>query len=86
VTASPWFLSILSLTLAVMMLIRTRMFSLKITGMQWKGNEERYVFAVAVILLLVLFRVDALPLIMALYIAISFITALIRRRATTPLP
>ncbi|MDF1559521.1 MAG: CDP-alcohol phosphatidyltransferase family protein [Bacteroidales bacterium] len=85
-TASPWFLSILSLTLAVMMLIRTRMFSLKITGMQWKGNEERYVFAVAVILLLLLFRVDALPLIMALYIAISFISALIRRRATTPLP
>lgn len=79
-TASPWFLSLLSLTLAMMMLIRTRMFSLKVTGVRWKGNEERYIFAAAVILLLLLFRVAALPLIMAAYIAISFISALTRRR------
>jgi CDP-diacylglycerol--serine O-phosphatidyltransferase len=82
---SPWFLSLLSLTLAVMMLIRTRMFSLKVTGLQWKGNEERYIFAASVILLLLLFRAAALPLIMALYIAISFISALTGRGAPTPL-
>lgn len=85
-SASPWFLSLLSLTLAVMMLIRTRMFSLKITGLQWKGNEERYIFAASVIVLLILFRAAALPLIMAAYIAISFISVLTGRKATTPLP
>jgi len=83
-TTSPWFLSLLSLTLAVMMLIKTRMFSLKVTGMGWKGNEERYIFAAVVILLLLLLRVDALPLIMAVYLAISFISALIRRRTVAP--
>lgn len=85
-SASTWFLSLLSLTLAVMMLIRTRMFSLKITGLQWRGNEERYIFAASVIILLVLFRAAALPLIMAAYIAISFISVLTGRKATTPLP
>ncbi len=85
-SASPWFLSLLSLTLAVMMLIRTRMFSLKVTGLQWKGNEERYIFAASAILLLILFRAAALPLIMVVYIAISFISVLTGRRAPTPLP
>jgi len=85
-SASPWFLSLLSLTLAVMMLIRTRMFSLKVTGLQWKGNEERYIFAASVILLLIFFRAAALPLIMAAYMAISFISVLTGRRAPTPLP
>lgn len=85
-TASPWFLSLLSLTLAVMMLIRMRMFSLKVTGLQWKGNEERYIFAASVILLLLFFRAAALPLIMAAYILISIISVLTRRRALSPLP
>jgi CDP-diacylglycerol--serine O-phosphatidyltransferase len=85
-SASPWFLSLLSLILAVMMLIRTRMFSLKISGLHWKGNEERYIFAASVIILLILFRAAALPLIMAAYIAISFISVLTGRKATTPLP
>ncbi len=85
-TASPWFLSLLSLALAVLMLIRTRMFSLKITGLQWQGNEERYIFAASVVLLLVLFRAAALPLIMAAYTAISFVSALARRRAPASLP
>jgi CDP-diacylglycerol--serine O-phosphatidyltransferase len=84
-SASPWFLSLLSLILAVMMLIRTRMFSLKITGLQWRGNEERYIFAASVIILLILFRAAALPLIMAAYIAISFISVLTGRKATSPL-
>jgi CDP-diacylglycerol--serine O-phosphatidyltransferase len=84
-SASPWFLSLLSLILAVMMLIRTRMFSLKISGLHWKGNEERYIFAASVIILLILFRAAALPLIMAAYIAISFISVLTGRKATSPL-
>lgn len=83
-SASPWFLALLSPAMAVMMLIRARMFSLKITGLQWRGNEERYIFAASVILLFLIFRAAALPLIMVVYIAISFISALILRRAPLP--
>jgi CDP-diacylglycerol--serine O-phosphatidyltransferase len=49
------------------------MFSLKLTSTRWKGNEERYLFASVSLLLLAIFRVAALPMIMAAYILISLL-------------
>jgi len=80
---SPAAIAILAVFLAVMMLLNIRMFSLKIAGLGWKGNEDRYIFAGLSILLLAFFRVAALPMIMAAYIIISLLFNLIRGRGAS---
>jgi CDP-diacylglycerol--serine O-phosphatidyltransferase len=77
---SAWFISLLSAFLAVMMLINMRMFSLKLSHLRWSGNEERYIFALSGLLLLILLGIAAAPLIMAAYIVISLVSGIIRRR------
>lgn len=79
---SPLFVILLALFLAVMMLVNVPMFSLKLTSTRWKGNEERYLFASVSLLLLVIFRVAALPMIMAAYIIISLLFPLATGRRT----
>jgi CDP-diacylglycerol--serine O-phosphatidyltransferase len=69
--SSAWFAGGLSLFLAVMMLLNTRMFSLKFSHLKFRGNEERYIFAGVSLLLLLLIGLAALPLIMLSYILIS---------------
>ena len=78
--SSPLFLTLLSLFLAVMMLANITMFSLKFTGFGWRGNEERYLFAVMSLLLLLIFRLAGLPMIMVLYFIISLVANVIFRR------
>ncbi|MDM8003657.1 MAG: hypothetical protein QUS66_12255 [Bacteroidota bacterium] len=79
---SPWFMGSLALFLAVMMLLKVPMFSLKFSSLAWKGNEERYVFAAVSLLLLAVFRMAALPMIMAAYILISLLFPFFAGRRT----
>lgn len=80
---SPVAISLLAVFLSVMMLLNVRMFSLKFAGPGWKGNEDRYIFAAISLLLLIIFRVAALPMIMAAYILISLLWPLIRSRGAS---
>lgn len=77
--SSPLTIALLALFLAVMMLLKIRMFSLKFTSAGWKGNEERYLFVAVSLLLLLIFRMAALPMIIAAYILISLFFPLFRR-------
>lgn len=81
-TGSPLFIGLLSVFLAVMMLINTRMFSLKFSSLGWKGNEERWIFAGVAVLLFIIFRLASLPMIMGSYFVISLLFNLLRRRRT----
>lgn len=81
--ASPLFITILAVCLSVLMLLNARMFSLKFTSLKWKGNEERYIFLALSILLLIAFRMEAPPMIMACYILISFLFPVIAGRRTS---
>src|SRR5512133_74794 len=72
---SAWFVGGLSVFLAVMMLINTRMFSLKFSHLRYGGNEERYIFAGVAVLLLIIYGLASLPLIMLSYILISLVFA-----------
>ena len=81
-TGSPWFMGLLALFLAVMMLVSLPMFSLKFSNLGWKGNEERYTFAAVSLMLLIIFRIAALPMIMAAYIIISLLFPLAAGRRT----
>lgn len=82
---SPVFGGLLSLFLAVMMLMNTPMFSLKFSNLGWKGNEERWLFAGTSLLLFALFRLASLPMIMGVYILISLLFNLLRRRGAPSL-
>lgn len=82
-TGSPIFLKTLPAFLAVMMLINLRMFSLKFTHAGIKGNEERYMFIAVSLLLLIIFRLAAAPLIIAAYILISLLFLILSRPGTT---
>ncbi len=86
IAGSPLFTGLLSVFLAVMMLINTRMFSLKFSSLGWKGNQERWLFAGAAVLLFIIFRLASLPMIMGAYIVISLLFNLLRRRGAPPLP
>ena len=57
------------------------MFSLKIKGLQWQGNEARFVFAVLAVLLLVLMREAAVALLVVLYVVINMVSNLIVKKA-----
>lgn len=82
-TGSPVFLKTLPAFLAVMMLVNLRMFSLKFTHARIKENEERYLFIAVSLLLLIIFRLAAAPLIIAAYILISLLFPLIGRSGTS---
>ncbi len=79
---SGWFVTGLSIFLAVMMLTNLRMFSLKFSHLRFKGNEERYLFAAVSVLLVVLLGLASAPLIMISYILISLIFNTFRRTGT----
>jgi len=50
------------------------LFSLKFKNFGWKGNEVRFTFLIAAVLLLAIFREAGMPLIIILYILTSLVT------------
>lgn len=65
-------------SLALLLISPIRMFSFKFTGLGWRGNELRYLFALVALALLLWLKIGALPLVILLYVAISAIRHLIR--------
>ncbi len=57
------------------------MFSLKIKGLQWQGNEARFIFAALAILLLVLMHEAAVALLVVLYVLINMVSNLVFKKA-----
>lgn len=53
------------------------MFSLKIKGLQWQGNETRFIFAILAVLLLVLMREAAVALLVVLYVVVNVVGNLV---------
>ncbi|MFI3247824.1 MAG: CDP-alcohol phosphatidyltransferase family protein [Rikenellaceae bacterium] len=64
-------IALLSVVLALLLISPIRMFALKIKGFGWSGNELRYSFIIASVVMLIVLRRYALPLIIALYILLS---------------
>ena len=60
------------------------MFSLKIKGFQWTGNEARFIFGIVAVLLLLLMREAAIALLVVLYVLINIGSNLIFSRKGTP--
>ena len=74
----PIFISIIVL-MNVLMVSRIGMFSLKFRNFSWKGNETRWIFLIISGILLLIFRLFALPLVITIYVGISVVLFLLKK-------
>lgn len=70
-SSSPRLLILFTVFLSVLMVTRISLFSLKLTNFGFKGNEGRYILAVMLLIAVIAFGINALPLIIPLYIIAS---------------
>lgn len=68
-------LSCISLTLGILMVSKIPFLSLKFTTFSFKTNYITYIFALVSIILLIIFKLDALIWIVLIYFVLSFIMA-----------
>jgi CDP-diacylglycerol--serine O-phosphatidyltransferase len=69
-----------SVVMACLLISPIRMFALKFKGFGWSGNELRYSFIVACVVLIAAFTKYAIPSIILIYIVISTLRWLISSR------
>jgi CDP-diacylglycerol--serine O-phosphatidyltransferase len=72
----PNHLIMIILMISILMILRIPMFSLKFPGFGWKGNEIRYLFIAVFLILLIILQEIALPVIILVYLLLSFISLL----------
>lgn len=68
---NAFFLSILVIVFSAMLIMSFQLFSLKIKHLKWKGNKARYIFVAISIALLFAWQLQAIPLIILVYIFVS---------------
>ncbi len=69
-TSFGWMLA-MTMVIALLLISRVRMFSLKATSVRWQENRIRYLFLAGCIILLITFGLAAAPLFLVLYIFLS---------------
>ena len=74
-------LLILTVVMSYLLVAEIRLLALKFKSFGWKGNEIRYAFIVLTVLLLVFFKILAIPLILISYILLSVTANLSKRNA-----
>src|SRR5690606_41454440 len=70
---NPFLLLFLSLVFGVLLVAQLPLLALKFHVFQWKGNEQRYTLIGTSLVLLLLFKCNAVPIIMLIYLALSWI-------------
>lgn len=70
---NPWIIFLLIASLSFLMIAELPMFSLKLKEKHWNKNKVRYGFLFVSALLLILFRMNALCVIILLYVLLSVI-------------
>jgi CDP-diacylglycerol---serine O-phosphatidyltransferase len=69
-----WLLTIITIALSLLMVSPINFFAFKFKNFSWADNQGRFTFVGLSVLLLGVFRVGAIPLIILLYIASSFVS------------
>jgi len=70
---NTWFLIGSGIVLSFLMVSNLPMFSLKFSNFPWKENQTRYLFLIMSVVLFVLLRIAAIPLIILLYVLVSLV-------------
>lgn len=76
-TGSPVTLLLFTLVLSLLMVSRIPLLSLKVSTLNLKGNEGRYILIILVLIAFVIFGIAAVPLIIPLYIIASLVSLLL---------
>jgi CDP-diacylglycerol--serine O-phosphatidyltransferase len=71
--SSPFFLIGLSFVLSFLLIAEIPLFALKFKNFKWAGNQIKFVFLIISIVLLLLLKFIAIPLIIILYILLSIV-------------
>lgn len=79
----PWFLLGIVVVMSYLLISELPLFALKFKSFKWKGNELRYSFLAASVVMLVLLKFIALPLIIVLYILLSIVNNLLTKKSAT---
>jgi len=73
---SPVFLSVFTVILSLLMVSRIPLLSLKMSNLRFKGNEGRFILIGSLVVSFAVFRINATPLIIPLYILVSLFSLL----------
>jgi CDP-diacylglycerol---serine O-phosphatidyltransferase len=75
-TGSAFLLILFTIILSLLMVSRIPLLSLKVANLKFKGNEGRYILLGMVLIVFAIFRINAFPLIIPLYIIASALSLL----------
>ncbi|WP_400078027.1 CDP-alcohol phosphatidyltransferase family protein [Winogradskyella sp. R77965] len=70
---NKWFLIVLTLTSCYLLNSNIKLFALKFKDWSFKKNATRYIFLIISIVMLIILQFAAIPLVVALYIILSFL-------------
>jgi CDP-diacylglycerol---serine O-phosphatidyltransferase len=82
ITNLTWILLGITGIMSYLLISEIPLFALKFKSFKWKGNELRFSFLAVAVIMLVLLQYIALPLIIVLYILLSVINNLVKRKDT----
>lgn len=74
VILNSYFLITITCIMSLLLVSELPLFALKFKNLNWAGNQVRFIFLILSIVLLIIFQFVAIPLIVFLYIIISFFT------------
>lgn len=66
-----------AVVVSLLLISPVRMFALKFHGFGWRGNEVRYLFLAACVLLIVVLRTYSIPVLVVLYLVVSTVRWLV---------
>ena len=69
---NPWVLLVLTVLLSFLLVAELPLFALKFTNLRWQDNSMRFIFLGLSVILLALLQFAAIPLVIVLYILLSF--------------
>ena len=68
---APWVLAVITVIFSMLLVSRIELFALKFKNFSWAENKIRFTFLILSVLLLVVFKLGAIPLIVILYMVVS---------------
>lgn len=68
-----WLFSVLVITMSLLLVSNVPLLALKFKSLAWKENQAKFVLVICSIILLIVFKFVAIPLILPLYIIISWL-------------
>ena len=77
-----WYLIGVTLIMSYLLISEIPLFALKFKSFKWKGNEIRYSFLAVAVVMLIVLKFIALPLVIVLYVLMSIVNNLFKKKTS----